>query len=78
MMTADNFFQTGRKVEEVEEVEDIPQDISQGFEDVVDAPERWIGRKVGEVEGFGDRIDNSYDQGQQQREYRDNDRYDRY
>ncbi|KAK3625330.1 hypothetical protein LTR56_020495 [Elasticomyces elasticus] len=78
--------------EKVGEVEDIPQDIEQGFDrfgnkiengfdDVVDAPEEvagWAGRKVGDVERFDDNVDNAYDQGKDDQRYDDNDRNDRW
>ena len=72
--------------EKVGEVENIPQDIENKYDnavdDVEDIPEDvagWAGRKVGDVERFGDdadrfgdNVDNAYDQG------RDNSRYDDY
>ena len=70
--------------EKVQDVEDIPQDIENKWDnavqDVEDVPEDvagWAGDKVGDVERFGDdvdnygdRLDNAYDQG------RDEERYD--
>jgi len=43
----------------VQDVEDIPQDFDQG----IDNAAGWAGDKVGDVERFGDRIDDSYDDG---------------
>jgi len=66
---------TGRKVQEVE---DIPQDVENkwdnGVQDVEDIPEDvagWTGRKVGDVERFDDNVDNSYDQGRNEERYDD-------
>jgi hypothetical protein len=73
---------TGKKVGEVE---DIPQDIENKWDDTVqdveDIPEDaagWAGRRVGDVERygddvdrFGDNLDNSYDQGRDDARYRD-------
>lgn len=75
---------TGRKVGEVE---DIPQDIDQGFDrfgnriedgvqDVEDIPEDvagWAGDKVGDVERFGDNMDDAYDDGRDEGRYGDDD-----
>ncbi|KAK0277735.1 hypothetical protein LTR35_009571 [Friedmanniomyces endolithicus] len=75
--------------EKVQEVEDIPQDVEQGFDrfgrriengfdDVVDAPEEvsgWAGRKVGDVERYDDNVGNAYDEGRDERRYEDNDRW---
>ncbi|RMZ80852.1 hypothetical protein DV737_g2815, partial [Chaetothyriales sp. CBS 132003] len=66
---------TGRKIQQVE---DIPQDIEGGLEEVVDAPKRWFDRKEDEIDNFGDRVENAYDQGQYQQEYRDDNRFDNY
>ena len=46
----------------VQDVEDVPQDIGQGVEGVAD----WIGRKVGDVERFGDGVEGSFDAGEAQ------------
>ncbi|KAK1089943.1 hypothetical protein LTR48_009280, partial [Friedmanniomyces endolithicus] len=75
--------------EKVQEVEDIPQDVEQGFDrfgrriengfdDVVDAPEEvsgWAGRKVGDVERYDDNVGNAYEDGRDERRYEDNDRW---
>lgn len=66
-------------------MEDIPQDIERkwddGVQDVEDIPDDvagWAGRRVGDVERFGDdvdrfgdNIDDSYDQGRDDARYRD-------
>lgn len=51
---------------QVQEVEDIPQDIDN----------RWD-NAVGDVEGFGDRMDNAYDNGRDEQRY-DDDRRDNW
>ncbi|KIW40291.1 uncharacterized protein PV06_07502 [Exophiala oligosperma] len=66
---------TGRKVQDVE---DIPQDIENkwdnGVQDVEDVPEDvagWAGGKIGDAERFGDNVDNAYDQGRDESRYDD-------
>ena len=63
----------------MQDVEDIPQDIEGGFDRfgqrIEDIPEDIagdVGDGVGDVERFGDNMDNAYDQG------RDEQRYDDY
>ena len=46
----------------VEDVADIPQDIGQGVEGVAS----WVGRKFGDVERFGEGMENSFDTGEAQ------------
>ncbi|OAL44695.1 hypothetical protein IQ07DRAFT_521255 [Pyrenochaeta sp. DS3sAY3a] len=53
---------TGNKVQEVE---DIPQDIENKWDNAVD-----------DVDRFGDRMDNAYDDGRDDRRYEDDRRYD--
>ncbi|KAL3469594.1 hypothetical protein BJX99DRAFT_241050 [Aspergillus californicus] len=66
---------TGEAVGEVEQVpdriedgfDDIGDNIEDAVDDVEDFPEdaaRWTGEKVGEVEQFGDNMENAYDQGE--------------
>ncbi|KAL6252894.1 hypothetical protein RBB50_000613 [Rhinocladiella similis] len=65
----------GRKVQDVE---DIPQDVENKWDnavqDVEDLPEDvagWAGGKIGDVDRFGDNIDNAYDQGRDESRYDD-------
>lgn len=66
----------GRKVQQVE---DIPQDIENKWDnavdDVEDAPDRvadFFGREEGRVDRFDDGIQNSFDQGRDEERYDDN------
>ena len=60
----------------MEEVEDIPNDIG----NMVEKAANWIGEKIGNVEGegrrvendvsqFGDNVENSFEQGEQEGRY---------
>jgi len=67
---------TGNKVQEVE---DIPEDIERKWDnakqDVEDVPEDiayGVGDIVGGVDRFGNRMDNAYDDGRDDRRYDDN------
>lgn len=50
--------------EKVQEVEDIPDDIAYD-----------VGQGVGDVERFGDNIDNAYDDGRDEQRYDDDNRW---
>lgn len=70
---------TGRKVQEVE---DIPEDVDRKFDnfknDVEDIPDDiayGVGDVVGDVDRFGDNMDNAYDAGRDEGRY-DDDRRD--
>lgn len=66
---------TGKKVGEIEDIpEDIENKWDNAVEDVEDVPDDvagWVGRRVGGAERFGDNIADSYHEGRDDARYGD-------